>query len=345
MAKSKLVLITDWFLDQFIYPLFEGSQDKQVVNDRISFTPAAKSLAPIPWPAGLAPVVMSSVTSNGKLPAADVLVITWTAAEAMALADVLTPGIISKSWVYYKNNWDKFASQLTGRSPAKFSKRLGSFHMTQIGNKRVCCFKSELHPATDAASVPTAELVAQIVAETGAKLVITTGTAGGAGNGTLLGDVCVATGVRADFTRRLSGLPWAGKLWATTPLPLDARTLVPLFAANADRIPSPGRPPKIWNGHVVSTDFFAYDTDTDAFGLRKLDQFIRAVEMDDAAVAFGIGDTKVQFTSVRNASDPVMPDDSKASAKLAASIYRKYGYWTTVNSAITVWGLIAGAQK
>ena len=41
--------------------------------------------------------------------------------------------------------------------------------------------------------------------------------------------------------------------------------------------------------------------------------------------------------SVRNASDPVMPDATHASSAEAASIYRKYGFYTTANSAICVW--------
>lgn len=342
MAKSKFTLIIDWIFDQFVYPLFETD-----VHERIAFAPAPKHLAPIPWPKGLAPTPASTIEPDGVLPAADALVITWTAAEAMALADVLTPGIHSTDWVPYKNNWATFEKHLTGRSPARESKRLGSFHMTRIGNMDVCCFKSELHPATDDATVPTALLAAQIANETGARLIITTGTAGGAGDDILLGDVNVATAVHADFTRKLSKLSWAHEKWPLRGLSVSQTHLLsilnPLFAANY-HLPGAAHPPSIWQGDVVSTDFFAYDTEDDHFGLRKYDPLIRAVEMDDAAVAYGIGQDKTMFCSVRNASDPVMPDASKASAKQAAQIYRQYGYWTTVNSAIATWALIAGMQ-
>jgi hypothetical protein len=91
------------------------------VLDRITFDPGNKSneLNPIPWPDGLAPKphIMSHSTPMPK--DADFLVITWTAAEARALADVLTPGVQSSSWNYYKDNFSEYESLLTNRSPAK----------------------------------------------------------------------------------------------------------------------------------------------------------------------------------------------------------------------------------
>ena len=102
-------------------------------------------------------------------------------------------------------------------------------------------------------------------------------------------------------------------------------------------------------GHVVSTDFFVFDTVDDHYGLRKYDPDIKAVEMDDAAVAYGLaGDTTgqhrtVPVMSVRNASDPVMENGSEDDAHQATEIYKKFGYWTTVNSVIVTWAMIAGA--
>jgi hypothetical protein len=48
--------------------------------------------------------------------------------------------------------------------------------------------------------------------------------------------------------------------------------------------------------------------------------------------------------AVRNASDPQMDgslplQDQK---RLASQTYEKYGYWTTIDSAITTWAVIAG---
>lgn len=315
------------------------SVDYGVVLDRISYDPGQHALS-FDWPQGLAPNDVLAPRDE-EIPQADVLVITWTSAEARALADVLTPGTQSTDWCYYKDNYVAYESQLTGRSPARDEGRLGSWASVMVGSKRAVCFKSELHPATDGPSLPTAQLVTQLAGQVKPSLIITTGTAGGAGNGTSLGDVNVAASVHSLFTTRLKDQPWSKAVWATTPVPSqhmsDAVHLAP-----QGKVPGETNGFAVWRGGTVSTDFFAFDTADDHFGLRAYDSDIRAVEMDDAAVAIGSGKASVPFASVRNASDPVMPDASEASSRKAEDIYREYGYWTTVNSALCTWALIAG---
>src|ERR1700722_16567166 len=105
---------------------------------RLTYEPKPELLTPIPWPAGLAPTPIEHAGSPGDpLPAVDVLVVTWTAAEFLALADVLTPGHPSTDWIHYTENWSAYASQLTDRSPAREANRLGEYALTQIGTKRV----------------------------------------------------------------------------------------------------------------------------------------------------------------------------------------------------------------
>lgn len=324
-----------------------------LVLDRITFNPGAKAPPKLNWPAGFAPTAAAAPKGQRGLPKVDVVVFTWTAAEGQALADVLSPGIQSSDWVYYTTNFAAYEKQLTGRSPARESKRLGSWCVVTIGPSKVLLFKSELHPATDGPTLPTAQMVTQVVRECNAGYVITTGTAGGAGNATELGDVNVAAEIHADFTTKLKGKPWSNMSWPCANLtPTQQQFLeqvagvlpaVPGYPVNrSDLMDAANDKPTLWYGDVVSTDFFAFDTANDAYHLREYDSAIRAVEMDDAAVAIGAGAAKVAVVSVRNASDPVMPDASKASSKLAAQIYQKYGYYTTVNSAVAVWAVIAG---
>lgn len=316
-----------------------------VVLDRIAYDPGAHGALHINWPAGLAPQGVSAPKGQ-EVPAADVLVVTWTAAEARALADVLTPGVQSSEWMYYSDNWAVYEPQLTTRSPARESHRLASWALVTIGRSRVLCLKSELHPATDGPTLPVAQLTAQLVSQVHPSVVITTGTAGGAGDGTRLGDVNVAATVRSDFTTRLAGKPWSRDAWpCTAATPAQQRWLqeVPSLAPQV-QLPGVSGPLTVWNGSTVSTDFFAYDTDDDHFQLRAYDPAIRAVEMDDAAIAAGLDAVPdhVAFYSVRNASDPVMPDATPASAHTAEHIYQRYGYDTTVRSALVTWALIAG---
>jgi nucleoside phosphorylase len=324
---------------------------------RITYLPeTAREPAAIPWPAGVAPSpVATALESDGSLPPADVLVITWTAAEALALSQIFTPGVTPKNWVHYSHNFSAYKKQLTSRSPAKSAGRLGEFQLVTIGTGaaavRVCCFHSQLHPATDAATLPTAQLATQIATETGAKLVITTGTAGG-GPGTILGDVVVATAVHSDCTTSLKGHSWSQQEWATTPLNtwqqqlLKPAAVAPILAANAGKMPKTyvTRPLEIQYGHCVSVDFFAFYDTTDHYGLLKFDPQLKCEEMDDFAIALGVSGVKnpPQFQSVRCASDPPMPDGSAASKKQAEKIYEDWGQDAAWGSAATSVLIAAG---
>jgi len=89
------------------------------ILDRITYQPEHGKLAPIPWPEGLAPKgTQYGQRSDGPLPLAEVVVVTWTFAEGEALADVLTPGLPSASWQPYAHLWSIYRPQLTERSPA-----------------------------------------------------------------------------------------------------------------------------------------------------------------------------------------------------------------------------------
>lgn len=330
--------------------------DLGLILDRIAYSPEQTELSEIPWPDGMAPAeAATALQFDGSLPTCDAVAITYTVAEAETLANVLTPGAPSKGWTAYAKNWDAFAKQLTSRSPARESKRLASFHMATIAGMSVCCMKSELHPATDGPTLPLAALSTQIAKETGAKLFITTGTAGGAGNGTVLGDLNIASQVASDFSTRLKGHPWSQETWGTSVLSakqkemLGPSVLPDLLNANAKGLPKEYAPrlPQAWYGETVSTDFFAFADKTDHYGLLAKYPTIRTVEMDDAACALGVlgMDNPPAFASVRNASDPVMATASAADAKLAESIYERWGALTTVSSAIGCWALIAGLAQ
>ncbi|TFH27057.1 MAG: hypothetical protein E4H00_09905, partial [Myxococcales bacterium] len=110
----------------------------------------SKSRAPlaINWPTGLAPVpqeLTSEPDETDPLPRADVLVVTWTAAELLALADVLTPGVNPRTrWYRYARSFDDYLPEIRGGAPARQARRLGSYYPTRIGTKSVLCVKSEL---------------------------------------------------------------------------------------------------------------------------------------------------------------------------------------------------------
>ena len=327
------------------------------LRGRIAFDPGSRAdeLEPIPWPKGLAPTPgrPASHEDTDPLPAATVLIVTYTAAEGRALADILTPGLTSTLWSAYTKDWATYEPLLGEHAPARDSKRLGSWCVTRIGEKSVVCFKSELHPATDGPELPILKLWPQLIREANPDLVITTGTAGGVGQGTQLGDVAVASVVMWDCTEQFGDEKWAHDSFPTSPLTSKMATALNgtglLMAVNEGKIPGQyrKRAAKIWSPPetTVTTDFFAMGDTTDNFGLLKLAPDCRAVEMDDAALGMALKSLahSPAFFSIRNASDPVMPGDQPISEqeKAAEAIYEKYGYFTTVNSAIACWAIVS----
>jgi hypothetical protein len=128
---------------------------------------AAAAGLSIGWPAGLAPVPQPPAVAPdplAPLPTADVLVVTWTAAEHKALADVLTPGHAPRRWLPYRHGFiDKFLPEIRAGAPARAAGRLGSWYPTRIGGLQVLCLKSELHLNQDGITTVTAPLPCRCV--------------------------------------------------------------------------------------------------------------------------------------------------------------------------------------
>ena len=321
---------------------------------------APRNLPVIPWPAGLAPVAKpytQTPNPNSPLPQADVLVVTWTVAEALALSDVLTPGSRSKTdWYPYTHNWlSAFKPVIKKGAPALEENRLGLWFRTQIGNKSVVCMKSELHFARDGAKMPVKDLWLQIIDEVKPSLVITTGTAGGIGPNIELGDVLVSGKVRFDCKKTFAKQPFASQEFVCNKAPQLGKVSqanTDLMGITTSRLPQSKRTAQIVTKasavykmpEVVTTDFFAFDDSTNYFGLQSLGL---TVEMGDAVLGLAcdsLGASAPAWCAIRNASDPQIDGtlSYKDQVAMAGRIYEKYGYWTTVNSAIACWAVIAG---
>ena len=318
---------------------------------------AAMTPDPIPWPPGLTPTrVISSISpaDTDPLPQADVLIVTYTVAEGHGLADVLTPGYGTTTWTPYRNGWDQLKGDVGPDGPSHDYNRAGLWAVTKIGNVTAVLVKSDLHPSTDGPKLPMRALWVQMIAQVQPKFVITTGTAGGVGADTLLGDVIVSSRVRWDATTRFKSRPWAAAAYTSAGhqpshahLAVAHSTLMPV---NAKHLPAATRNPLILTDtkakptSVLTTDFFAFDDADDHYGLRTYQPDAKAVEMDDAALGLALTDITEPppWVSIRNASDPQMNEATLAlETKDAAAIYEKYGYWTTIGSAITCWALTA----
>jgi hypothetical protein len=103
-------------------------------------------------------------------------------------------------------------------------------------------------------------------------------------------------------------------------------------------------PLKALGSCVVTTDFFGFDTSNDHYKLQGLGD---VCEMGDAVlglVASEIGDGAPRWLAIRNVSDPQISADGltlKQQAAIAAQIYKSFGRWSSVCSAITCWASIA----
>lgn len=323
----------------------------QRLLERIQYVPSPTRLAHIPWPDNLAPTVVDPQPHNP--PKADVLVVTYTAAEAQALGDVLSDGIPSKSWTKYTTGWDKYVPHLTGTSPARDSKCLGGWAAITIGAKKVVLFKSDLHLSTDDETLPVRMLLEQLVTAVKPELVISTGTAGGVGTSVELGDLLIADAAKFNCTTKFSHEPWAQRRYPCPNAPsggpnldLAISELVPLNAGKLD--PLTTRSPKLAEGDIETMGYFGFADPTDHFGVVANDPNARMVDMDDAVLPLaleemGASAQHVEWLSIRNTSDP-QPGSGKTVAEeeqWTHQTYKKYGYWTTVGSAIACWGAIA----
>jgi hypothetical protein len=308
----------------------------------------------VPWPKGFAPKTSSSPggRSGGPLPRADVLVVTWTVDEGHALSRVLTPGKDSHNdYLSYTHNFATIASKMRKGCPATEAKRLGAYWMTMIGGKKVVVFKSDSHMSQDGPNLPNQDVWRQIITEVQPELVITTGTAGGIGKQFEVGDVVVSPIVRFDCLSKFKHEPFHAAHYVTsapkTKYFAQAKTL---FKANAGQLPKDNtRPPKIVQGRglpssVVTTDFFGFDTSNNHYGLQGLGD---VSEMGDAVlglVTSQMGKMAPRWVAVRNVSDPQIKATGmtlRQQATLAAQIYKGFGRWSSVCSAIVSWALIA----
>jgi hypothetical protein len=350
---------------------------------------ASKARRPLDleWPDGLEPIpteLDEEPDPGDRLPKADVLVVTWTIAEMLALADVLTPGVNPRTrWYRYSRLFeDQYLPLIRNGAPARLARRLGSYYPTRIGSKSVLCVKSELHLNQDGkktgagtATLPVAQFIRQLIEEVSPTLVITAGTAGGTLDDAKLGDVMVTRAAQFRLSQEFRNESFASTKYVS-PGTIRKKHLAKateLLQTHADQLVEPdfGPPTKFyeWTGPLLdgventpkilvegrdfpsalpmlTTDFFEFGTSSNGLGAVGC-----GVEMGDAVfglVAEQLGGDAPRWLVVRNASDPQINGDLPTGAggrdmqaHWALWYYETYGYWTSVNSAIVTWSMIA----
>ncbi|WP_163989051.1 hypothetical protein [Pyxidicoccus caerfyrddinensis] len=369
------------------YGALEDEQPLEALAIPRDRAPLEKVNLGLSYPEGLAPTPqpLPQIPDPGApLPEADYLVVTWTVAEVEALADTLTPGMRRERWYNYDRDFTtKYQPNIRKGAPSQRVKRLGSYFLTRIGDKRVLCFKSELHLNQDGvrtgqgtATLPVKDLFHQLIREVKPRMVITVGTAGATFADHELGDVIITRAAKFRLAMEFKNESFNGKTYRCDfPIPTrhfeDAHRLM---ARHADQLREPdfGPPTKRYaftgpllpgirntpdfkvDGRdmpafhpILTTDFFEFGTSRNG-----LEAAGAGVEMGDAVlglVAEELGDQAPLWLVIRNASDPQingdLPDTPRAlnmQAHWAVWYYEAYGYWTSVNSALATWAVIAG---
>jgi hypothetical protein len=226
------------------------------------------------------------------------------------------------------------------------------------------------------ATLPLADFLMQIYPEVKPKLVITVGTAGGTLPTAELGDVMITRAAKFRCQKEFRNEDFNGKTYtskATIPTKHLAKA-TELMQVHADELQEPdfGPPTKFYDvpgplvpGHtntpnilvegkqfkkglpMLTTDYFEFGTSGNG-----LDQEGCGVEMGDATfglVAERLGASAPKWLVIRNASDPQIngdlpvgpPSALDMQAHWAVWYYEAFGYWTSVNSAIAVWAMVA----
>ena len=139
-----------------------------------------------------------SAKTAAALPKADFLAITWTAAEAGAMAVVLGGGKYSFKTPADNNLTPLLIPGLPIPSEAKFH---GYFFQANVNGKSVVCLKSEFHPKLEtAATTLFLEKILGPAASPNIKYLITSGTSGGIWQTLDVGDVVVTNSARYGLT-------------------------------------------------------------------------------------------------------------------------------------------------
>jgi len=369
------------------YLLSRGLDPVDLAPDPERLAAGFEAAAPIDFPDGLAPVphpLSPAPSPDDQLPTADVVVITWTVDELTGLARVFSRGVSPTGWHRYRHNFAAFQPNIRAHAPAATSGRLGSYLPATVGTTRVLAMKSELHLNQDGvrtgegtATLPVKDFFKQVVAETGASVVLTIGTAGSVFEEFELGDVVVTRAAKFRLQDEFRNEPFNGRTytsdWALPSGRLnDATALMqefadqvrePPFAPPTKRfafdtapIDAPANRPDIkleLGGRdkpqfhpILTTDYFEYGTSAN-----HLEQEGAAVEMGDAALGLACSelDAPPRWAVVRNMSDPVINGDLPAKqfhlneqTTWAVGYYTAYGQWTSTLGALATWGIVAG---
>jgi nucleoside phosphorylase len=328
-------------------------------------------LAPIDWQAGgFTPP--QPLDTPATLPKADAVVIVWADAEWAAMHHVFCASAESMPHSRGEEGdfpgWQKDAANLVA-GPAEWT-YWGDYRLVQVGETRVLLYKSNTHLDYPGEAALKA-LIQRLAAIVQPKLIVSTGTAGGANATDHVGTVpIVSSATRYEAGKPPANWPRYAGAWRPQaaalkqasfaellmPIPITPAALnelVSQFNAHGStsytleqldplglNLPDPV--PAIHNLSGGTTSLLTASTFLVGTTDNRFDAYA-CIEMDDAVVAAECSQAGVLYGSVRNLSDPAQNPDlpPKAQGDWGSTIYKTYGFYTSFNGALAAWATIS----
>ncbi len=305
------------------------------------------------------------------IPKADAVVLCWAEAEWAPLQHVFVSGAqampysnrTKSSWP----GWEKFSAGVPANAPSGLT-YWGYYRLVTVGSKSVLLFKSNTHLSEGQTYLE--QMIQALIAHVQPKLILSTGTAGGARLGDPIGTVNVVDGgtlfektgqpsswpsyknAWAPAWSLLQSAPFASQLFAVPTTGADLESLVSQFNAIhkasytlADLNPkglNMGAKTPALHDLTPATTLLTATSFVVATTSGNYAQFA-CVEMDDAVIGKVCDASQVAFGFVRNVSDPVQSAALPTSTQgdWGSFVYDAYGFYTSYNGALAAWGILA----
>jgi hypothetical protein len=296
-----------------------------------------------------APVTVTYKGPSAPLPAADIVMFTWTDSEWSAMDHVFLHGSIAgeteSSTLTHK--WLQYSKGAPSGSGQEGGPLWGYYQLVDIQGQsgaktRVLLMKSDSHLAHPPWIAGLENMVKAIVADAAPKLIYSIGTAGGASVSQNLGDVAITNGgtlqlqISDNTSSGLNGKTFTSSSFPDLSLMPKAQTLFfPLsnvateaglasVLASAkkgdggkslepfslsDLLNSAIDPANLGSPKAVAFDGTPLLT-TDFYFIAAGNTDYAALEMDDAVIGYAAGLAGLDFAFVRNISDTLVPAET-----------------------------------
>jgi nucleoside phosphorylase len=317
-------------------------------------------------------------TPAGKMPAADIVVITWAGAEWAALEHVFVQS--DKEMPYSdasKGEWDgwqKYDLNMPYYPSSGNWDYWGYYRLVEINAKKVLLFKSNTHLDWPGERF-LEELIQRFTEYVKPELILSIGTAGGCRLSDNLGAVNVVNGAtmydqgkpKSEWKRYyndyspawsiIDGKHFDSLLFTIQATDDNLQKLADEFnehcgpdyslcELNGDGLDNPTKGPVLSNLTPEKTPLLTASTFVVGTTSGEFKEFA-VIEMDDAVIAKVCHEEKVAFGFVRNISDPAQNAKlpPKVQGNWGSSVYDVFGFYTSYNGALVTWAMIAALHR